>query len=208
MKELFFSLAILAMPILASGCSGNASGNGNKQESTENNNSNKMGSAEKVIDDKVWEQVDRLVYGYHDASVAPEYHRSYTLNVSKDTAVICVTSYGTVLLEEKYVITEEQFKQAIDALRSLNIKSKKADDEDAAPCDGGTAESLSLYADGETIFYGFVDDCEDKLSTMVVGSLRILQALAFLYPKPIGEMVESTMDNPIEDEEVEEPIAE
>jgi len=198
-NHLLISFAVLAMPILASSCSGRSSASNNEQDSNIKKE-NQMEVASKAISDQVWEQTDKVVYAFYDASVAPEYHRSFSLSATKDTATIAVYTYGETLLEEKYAVTEEQFKQAIDDLREMGIKSKKAD-EDAAPCDGGTSESLKLYAGDQLLFNGFQDHCEEKLSTMVVGYDRIPQAFARFYPKPVREIVNSTLDNPEEDED-------
>ena len=194
MKQFMISLSLIATMLVTASCHAN-------KTNTETE-ANEPIMTDSIISDAAWEQADRVDYSFYDSSVAPEYHRSYTLTMTKEKATISVNSYGDVLLEAEYVITEEQFQQAIDGLRKLNIRSHKKN-EDAIPCDGGTSESFELTADGKALFHGYQDNCGEELSTMIVGSEAIAQALNVAYPKPVRELVDSTIEEVIIDEEEE-----
>ena len=142
------------------------------------------------IDGKVWTQTDKIEYYFADSSTPPDYHRSYSLTVTKTEARIVVDSYGTTLLDKTYKLKKGQWAKAVEALKKLDIQSKKKGK--AAPCSGGTTESFYLYAGSESLFRGYLDNCADELSTMVVGSEIIPRVLGFLFPKPVEELVNET----------------
>ena len=142
------------------------------------------------INENVWKQADKIEYSFHDSSLPPDYHRSYTIVVTPQTASISVTSYGTKLLNETYKVETEKFKSVVGSLRGLGIKQQKA--KDVNPCSGGTAESLRLYAGTAKLFDGFQDNCEKRRGTMIVKNGNIPDVLNAAFPKSIDSIVDST----------------
>ena len=92
--------------------------------------------------------LQRIEYRFEDSSVPPEYHRSYTITVTHQEATIVVDSYGDILAEERYAITEEQFLEIGKSLVDNRIRyvHLRLDGEDG--CTGGTSETVA-YSDGE-----------------------------------------------------------
>jgi hypothetical protein len=85
----------------------------------------------------------KVVYKYNDASVAPEYHRSFEISTFNDHVTIVVDSYGDILKEKEYAIDEQIYSSLIELINSTNFVN--CDVEEAEPCDGGTSESLFVY---------------------------------------------------------------
>lgn len=142
------------------------------------------------IKEAIWAQADRIEYYFGDSSTPPDYHRSYSLTVTKTEARIVVDSYGTTLLDKTYKLKSGQFAKVVAELQKLGIRSKKK--QEGTPCSGGTTESFYLYAGKEKLFNGYQDNCEERLSTMVVGTEAIPRVLETVFPKTIDELVDST----------------
>ena len=49
-----------------------------------------------------YRSIKKITYHFQDASVPPEYHRSYTVIVDKDRLTITVDSYGDILIAVFY----------------------------------------------------------------------------------------------------------
>lgn len=172
MKKLFSTLSILVTSVLtAIGCPTICTDKG-------------------PIDAKVWSQVDKMVYHFTDSSLPPDYHRSYTVTVTKTEASLKVYSYGNELLSKTYKLKAGQFQKAVEAVKKLGIESKKK--TQGVPCSGGTSESFDMYAGEQNLFSGYQDNCEHKLSTMTVWSETIPQALGVVFPQTIEELVNTT----------------
>ena len=101
--------------------------------------------------------IQEITYHFGDASVPPEYHRSYTVKVTLYKIRIVVDSYGEILAEEGYEITNKQFNDVRNSLERYKIRNCTLGDDEG--CSGGTSERIS-YSDGENeIFSGSVYHC-------------------------------------------------
>lgn len=147
-----------------------------------------QGSSE--IGETVWNSTDKIEYRFNDSSVPPEYHRSYSLVVTPESADIYVDSYGKQLLNKTYKIDSKQFGKVVEELRGLGIKKQKS--KDVNPCSGGTTEVLRLYAGNTQLFDGFQDNCESRRGTMVVGKGSISDVLGAVFPRPVETLVDET----------------
>ena len=88
-----------------------------------------------------------IEYHYGDSSVPPEYHRSYTLTITKDEVHAVVDSYGDVLhdvTEPLPAAVWAELRDTADTVLDLDIE------EDAEPCAGGTTRGLEID-DGGTM---------------------------------------------------------
>ena len=110
--------------------------------------------------DNLYGSIKEIAYRFQDASVPPEYHRSYTITVDKDRLKITVDSYGDILIEKEYRITKDQFEGLIASLKKNNIKRAELGDIDGCP--GGTSEIISYSNLSGGIFSGTVYQCEGK----------------------------------------------
>jgi hypothetical protein len=108
------------------------------------------------------EDVTRIVYRFGDASVPPEYHRSYTITVTKDKAEAAVDCYGDVLTRESVSISEAVFQKALDKVSESGIRAVEDPREESGGCTGGTTEVLRLYKDDKEFFSARVYHCGGK----------------------------------------------
>lgn len=144
------------------------------------------------ITDAMWNKVAEIEYDFGDSSVAPEYHRSYSILVTQTEATIRVTSYGDVLLEKTYKMTPAQWQKVIENLKKLNIRRCEVC---ADPCDGGQSEYFvfrSADKSEQPIFTGRQDTCGS--SNVDVAFEAVSYALNAAFPKPINDIVESTIE--------------
>ena len=104
--------------------------------------------------------IKEITYHFGDASVPPNYHRSYTITVTADSVKIIVDSYGDILADEEYAITSKQFDDIQRSLEGNNIRNCTLGDEEG--CTGGTSESISYVNNNNEIFSGSIYHCAGK----------------------------------------------
>jgi hypothetical protein len=101
----------------------------------------------------------QLTYHYQDSSVPPEYHRSYTLELTgaDDGAhgELVVDSYGDELHRVDVDVEPDVWEAAVTDLAALDLSSSGTEDG----CAGGTARSIELDADGERLVAADLDVC-------------------------------------------------
>lgn len=95
-----------------------------------------------------------VTYAFTDASVPPQYHRSFRLTVTRGTTSIVVDSYGDVLAEES-VPTPPEVWAALDpaALESLTVTSTEEG------CTGGTSTGLTVVDGSDTLVDLQAEEC-------------------------------------------------
>src|SRR5688572_2689309 len=84
-------------------------------------------------------QYTKFVYKFHDSSVPPEYHRSFTITVTDNTVEKMVDSYGDTISYEKKEIKDEKFSRLKNIVAEAQIANCKNSAEDN--CTGGTGIS-------------------------------------------------------------------
>lgn len=77
-------------------------------------------------------------YEFHDASLPPNYHRSFTIEVSINEAKLIVYNYHDTLLNEKFPVSNG--KDFLMQLKNCNLKGKQL--KNTGGCSGGTSESF------------------------------------------------------------------
>ena len=108
-------------------------------------------------DPNVGDLIREITYVFGDAPIPPEYHRSYTITVTADTVRVVIDSYGEVLADEQYEVTEAQFDDLRDSLEANSIRNcTLGDDED---CVGGNREEISYSGEDTELFSGTVYHC-------------------------------------------------
>ena len=114
-------------------------------------------------------KIQEITYYFGDASVPPEYHRSYTITVNTDKVRIVVDSYGEILADKRYEITNKQFNDIRESLKRNKIRNCTLGDDEG--CSGGTIERIS-FSDGENkIFSGSVYHCGGKDTGNLCGDI-------------------------------------
>lgn len=108
------------------------------------------------ITDQDWQETTKIVYSHSDASVAPDYYRSYTLTVSKDSIGIVVRDYSRTLLTEIQPYTEQDFQSFVSKLKKAGIKKVKEVMSAATGCD---TEKLALYK-GDNNYFSAYKTCD------------------------------------------------
>ena len=113
--------------------------------------------------------IQEITYHFGDASIPPEYHRSYTVTVTTDKIRIVVDSYGDILADKEYEITSKQFDDIRNSLKRNKIRNCTLGDDKG--CSGGTIERIS-FSDGENkIFSGSVYHCGGKDTGNLCGDI-------------------------------------
>ena len=113
--------------------------------------------------------IQEITYHFVDASVPPEYHRSYTVTVTTDKVRIVVDSYGEILADKGYEITNKRFDDIRKSLERNKIKNCSLGDDKG--CTGGTIERIS-FSDGKSeIFFGSVYHCGGKDTGNLCGDI-------------------------------------
>jgi len=113
--------------------------------------------------------IQEITYHFKDASVPPEYHRSYTVTVTTDKVRIVVDSYGKILADKEYEIISKQFDDIRNSLKRNEIRNCTLGDDEG--CTGGTIERIS-FSDGENeIFSGAVYHCGGKDTGNLCGDI-------------------------------------
>jgi len=139
LKETFLSIFVLLLLSTTTGCS---FGGIHKQG---------VNSMVNVSEGK------EIVYRFTDASVPPEYHRSYTIKVTANRVHIVVDSYGDVLADKDYEIPSSQFNGLLDFFKKNMIRNCTLDKGDG--CTGGTSNKISLSNGKKEVFSGWVYHC-------------------------------------------------
>ncbi len=144
------------------------------------------------LDDSTLEAITGITYSFQDSSVPPEYHRSYTITLTADTAKVVIDSYGEILANEEYAVTEEQFAGVKESLVTNNIRACELGDN--ASCAGGTSESVTYSDAEEVLFSGTVYSCGGEDSGDLCGDVTsFAEAVKSLVPD-FEELLEGTKE--------------
>ncbi len=117
-----------------------------------------------------------FVYEFHDASVPPEYHRSYMISIEDTNVMFRVDSYGDLLLEERFSITRLDLEQFKKQVRKCNIRYAKKGKENKG-CTGGTSDSFFLYWSDEDKQDGYTETCGGTQFGNITGKIEELRNL-------------------------------
>lgn len=131
----------------------------------------------------------KIVYSLKDASVPPQYHRSYTITVTKDQFHLIVDSYGETIAEATTTVPENTLEELKRYLETCQIR-QKGHAPDTGVCTGGVSKSLTIYSGEETLLSGTVYQCagrtEGNLSGDIDAFARKIQGLIPDFPKFVG----------------------
>lgn len=99
-----------------------------------------------------------LAYRFQDASVPPEYHRSYTLDLtgSADGAhgELVVDSYGDEVVRVEVDVPADAWTRAVSDLEAFDAVTTTDQG-----CAGGTGREVELTAGGETLIAADIEVC-------------------------------------------------
>lgn len=154
------------------------------------NNDEQPETEQGIISSADWEQTTIMEYRFGDASVAPQYHRSYTISISNSKKTITIDSYGDVLLQRQYDNTAEEYQKFREAIAEKGI-SKHEEKEDPG-CTGGKTEYIRLYKGDEVYFDAYVYHCGgDDTGTLTLpeGTSSLFRSI---IPEDVNSLIEST----------------
>jgi hypothetical protein len=116
------------------------------------------------------ESIEKIVYQYMDASVPPEYHRSYVITLTPYIIKIIVDSYGDIIAAKDYEIKKDQYANIVRSFQDNRIRNIKLDEiED---CTGGTGERIICYVGEKELFSGTVYYCGGKIGGNMGGDIK------------------------------------
>ncbi len=114
--------------------------------------------------------VHQIVYHYHDASVPPQYHRSYKITVSPGVVRIKVDSYGDILVEKTYKLSDQEFDNVFQSFKKNEIGYAESTDDNG--CTGGTGETIVFSTDQVEIVSGTMYHCGGKDTGSLKGDVQ------------------------------------
>lgn len=94
---------------------------------------------------KVKTSTSRILFYFTDASVPPEYHRSYEASITCERIDLKVSCYGNILNTESVPLTVLQYTNLLNFIDNLKLIISPPKD-DQGMC-GGTTIALELYED-------------------------------------------------------------
>jgi len=132
-------------------------------------------------------KITKYVYRYGDRSVPPDYHRSYSIEVSADTTVFTVSTYDEVLLRKTYC--QNKLAEIETTLNGMDIELKK---EKKSACSGGYSETLLKYSQSEIVFNGYVYHCDGESGTLHVGNGDLSSVFKAVVPESVDSLINET----------------
>ena len=106
-------------------------------------------------DDFILKNKIEIIYSFQDASVPPEYHRSYSIILSEKNYRFVVDSYGETIKDTTIVLPNQnkKIKQTLKAFKKGQIKNVKRSKTDNG-CSGGNGEAIKIIKEGVVYFKG------------------------------------------------------
>lgn len=114
--------------------------------------------------------ITKIIYSFKDASVPPQYHRSYTLTVTREQAHIIVDSYSDILADVTIDMPEQIIDDLAKYIEKYQIKEKEHK-SDTTICTGGISKSLTVYSDANILLNGTVYQCGGFLEGSLSGDI-------------------------------------
>jgi hypothetical protein len=120
------------------------------------------------------QKINFLIFHFQDASVPPDYHRSYTLTFEQNKTHLVVDSYGDVITDTMLNLSEEDIRKIFSLIEKYNIKNKPKNTEDKG-CTGGTGISIKYGLDKDVFCDGYVYFCGGTAHGDLNGDLQALE---------------------------------
>lgn len=114
---------------------------------------------------------DEIIFEYHDASVPPDDHRSYFIQIREDSLFYAVDSYGEIIKENSIGIDHQKWNSIKNAFVSCGIKNVE-ERKNSEGCTGGSGNSISAYVKKEQLFKGYQYRCSTFFDGDLDGDLN------------------------------------
>ena len=116
----------------------------------------------------------RVIYAFGDASVEPQYHRSYIIEATSDSVHVVVDSYGDVLADTTMSLDDGRFQRLLDELEGAGLHKVARTGQEG--CSGGTTEELVVLQGEESLFSGRAYHCGGYTYGTIGGDLSAASA--------------------------------
>lgn len=123
-----------------------------------------------MTDNTMNKTVTKIVYHFKDASVPPQYHRSYTITITRQIVHIIVDSYGDIVADATTDIPEQIMDDLVKFIEIYQIK-KKDRKRDKMECTGGISKSLTVYSASNILLDGTVYQCGGRIEGSISGDI-------------------------------------
>lgn len=114
--------------------------------------------------------ISKIVYSFKDASVPPEYHRSYTISITEAQAHITVDSYGDILVEKTVDMPKQTMDDLAKYIQIYQIKEKDRNNE-TMTWPGGTSKALKVYSVDDMLLDGIVYQSDSRVEGNLSGDI-------------------------------------
>lgn len=111
---------------------------------------------------------NKIEYHFQDASVPPEYHRSYSWIITETSIRYISDSYGTILKDTTQEISLEKWEQCKTAFLNCGIKNKKEVELNKG-CTGGTSIRIRTWFNEKENFSGYASKCGGEIEGNLTG---------------------------------------
>jgi len=115
-----------------------------------------------------------ITYSFQDASVPPEYHRSYSIILSENNYRFVVDSYGEIIKDTMIFLSNQRKKirQTLRAFKKGQIKNVKRSKKNNG-CSGGNGEEIKIIKEGKVYFKGSNYYCGGQTEGNLSGDTKL-----------------------------------
>ena len=120
-------------------------------------------------------EITFIKYRYVDASVPPDYHRSYTITASESDWHYTIDSYGTIISDSTQRMTEAWWREIKSAYKKANLRLGKENERNG--CTGGTQVIIDVKFNGKRQLRLTEARCGGKNTGNLRGNPDLLKAV-------------------------------
>ena len=115
-----------------------------------------------------------IIYSFLDASVPPEYHRSYSIILSDNNYRFVVDSYGEIIKDTTIFLSNhrKKIKQTLKSFKKCQIKNVKRTQNNNG-CSGGNGEEIKIIKEGKVYFKGSNYYCGSQTEGDLSGDTKL-----------------------------------
>ena len=133
---------------------------------------------------------DTLIYRFRDASVPPQYHRSYTIKATPGQVYFSIDVYGEIILKDSLVLAKAAYDSFATTINDLHIKKVK--EVESKGCTGGTSDQLELYPGSSKEVKGSIYQCGGKNYGDLEGDVTAAASLFKALVPDLSKRIEAT----------------
>lgn len=123
-----------------------------------------------VTNNNIDTNITKIVYHFKDSSVPPQYHRSYTITVTRDQVHIIVDSYGDIISDSTFDMSENKMNNLIKCIEIYQIRKQDYKDENKS-CTGGTSKSITVFSGKNILLEGVAYKCGGSIHGSLSGDI-------------------------------------